>query len=231
MLRRIVPIGFGLLILIMGWAVGGSAAWSADFTPATYNPGVGESVHFAVCETCHGNGVYSYLWDFDSDGTVDIDTDSPLVSCTFAAQGFYEVTLTVRDAGGRTQVRKKGVFVGPVPAYGIRQVVTQSDRTVLVVISMVISQTCSALGFVEAIPQGWQVEVVDSSGAMTKWDGELRRIEVVWGSQFFAGDEVTFTYRLHPGYATAAPRLSGDVSGYISGSRFAAAMCGESTAP
>ncbi|MEW5826050.1 MAG: PKD domain-containing protein [Candidatus Bipolaricaulota bacterium] len=231
MLRRIVPMGIGILILVSGWSASALAAWSADFTPSTYNPAVGDAVSFAVCEPCLGGGAFRYEWDFDSDGTVDIDTDAVLVSCTFAAQGFYEVTLTVRDSGGRTQVAKKGVLVGAVPAYGVRQVVDQGDGTLFVVVQITVTGDCSALGFVEAIPQGWQVEVLDAAGAMTNLNSEEKRLEALWGSQFAVGDEITFSYRLHPGYATASPRLSGEVSGYVTGLRFVGATCGSLSAP
>jgi hypothetical protein len=50
-------------------------------------------------------------------------------------------------------------------------------------------------------------------------------------SQAEAGDELTFTYRLYSNYATQTRQLSGEVSGYVGGARFAAFVCGELAVP
>jgi hypothetical protein len=222
---------FGLLIAAASaWAA--SAAWQADFTPSTFNPGVGDVVNFAVCETCLGSGgAYRYLWDFNSDGIVDLNTDSTVVACTFDATGFYEVKLTIQDLGGREVTRRKGIIVGPVPAFGIRQVILETDGTVFVSISMVVNSAAAALGLVEGIPAGWQLEIVDAGNAMTRVNTETRQLEVAWMSQAEAGDEFTFTYRLYSNYATQTRQLSGEVSGYVGGARFAASVCGELAVP
>jgi hypothetical protein len=222
---------FGLLIAAASaWAA--SAAWQADFTPSTFNPGVGDVVNFAVCETCLGSGgAYRYLWDFNSDGIVDLSTDSTVVACTFDATGFYEVKLTIQDLGGREVTRSKGIFVGPVPAFGIRQVILETDGTVFVSISIVVNSAAVALGLVEGIPAGWQLEIVDAGNAMTRVNAEERQLEVAWMSQAEAGDELTFTYRLYSSYATQTRRLSGELSGYIGGVRFTDSVCGELAVP
>jgi hypothetical protein len=222
---------FGLLIAAASaWAA--SAAWQADFTPSTFNPGVGDVVNFAVCETCLGSGgAYRYLWDFNSDGVVDLNTDSTVAACTFDATGFYEVELTIQDLGGREVTRRKGIIVGPVPAFGIRQVILETDGTVFVSISIVVNSAAVALGLVEGIPAGWQLEIVDGGNAMTRVNAEERQLEVAWMSQAEAGDEFTFTYRLYSNYATQTRQLSGEVSGYVGGARFAASVCGELAVP
>jgi len=233
-MRRGIRTGiFGLLIAAAGaWAA--SAAWQADFTPSTFNPGVGDVVSFAVCETCLGSGngaAYRYLWDFNNDGVVDADTDSTAAACTFNAAGFYEVKLTIQDRGGREVTRRKGIFVGPVPAYGVRQVILESDGTVFVSIAIIVNSLASAPFLVESVPAGWQLEIIDSGGSVTKMNTEERQLEVGWLSQAEAGDELTFTYRLYSNYATQTRQLSGEVSGYIGGARFAASVCGELTVP
>ncbi|MCX6099583.1 MAG: PKD domain-containing protein [Candidatus Bipolaricaulota bacterium] len=222
---------FGLLIAAASaWAA--SAAWQADFTPSTFNPGVGNVVNFAVCETCLGSGgAYRYLWDFNSDGVVDLNTDSTVAACTFDATGFYEVKLTVQDLGGREVTRSKGIYVGPVPAFGIRQVILETDGTVFVSISIVVNSAAVALGLVEGIPAGWQLEIVDAGNAMTRVNTETRQLEVAWMSQAEAGDELTFTYRLYSNYATQTRQLSGELSGYIGGVRFTDSVCGELAVP
>jgi hypothetical protein len=231
MRRGIRTLVFGMLIVAVGaWAA--SAAWQADFTPSAFNPGVGDVVNFAVCETCLGSGgAYRYLWDFNSDGVVDADTDSPVAACTFDAAGFYEVKLTIQDLGGREVTRRKGIFVLPVPAYGVRQVVLEADGTVLVSISIVVNSSAVAIGLVEGVAAGWQLEILDAGGALTRMNTEMRQLEVTWMSQAEAGDELTFTYRLYSNYATQTRQLSGEVSGYVGGARFAASVCGELAVP
>jgi PKD repeat protein len=231
MRRGIRTLVFGMLIVAVGaWAA--SAAWQADFTPSAFNPGVGDVVNFAVCETCLGSGgAYRYLWDFNSDGIVDMDTDSPVTACTFDAAGFYEVKLTIQDLGGREVTRRKGIFVLPVPAYGVRQVVLEADGTVLVSISIVVNSSAVAIGLVEGVAAGWQLEILDAGGALTRMNTEMRQLEVTWMSQAEAGDELRFTYRLYSNYATQTRQLSGEVSGYVGGARFAASVCGELAVP
>jgi hypothetical protein len=231
MRRGIRTLAFGLLIAAASaWAA--SAAWQADFTPSAFNPGVGDVVNFAVCETCLGSGgAYRYLWDFNSDGVVDADTDSPVAACTFDAAGFYEVKLTIQDLGGREVTRRKGIFVRPVPAYGVRQVVLEADGTVLVSISIVVNSPAVAIGLVEGVAAGWQLEILDAGGALTRMNTEMRQLEVTWMSQAEAGDELTFTYRLYSNYATQTRLLSGEVSGYVGGARFVASVCGELAVP
>jgi PKD repeat protein len=234
-MRRGIRTGiFGLLIAAAGtWAA--SAAWQADFTPSTFNPGVGDVVSFAVCETCLGSGngaEYRYLWDFNNDGVVDADTDSTTAACTFNAAGFYEVKLTIQDRGGREVTRRKGIFVGPVAAFGIRQVIQESDGTVFVSITITVNSSANAPFLVENVPAGWQLEVVDAGGAFTNMNREKQWLEVGWLSQVVAGEELTFTYRLYSSYSTQTGQLSGEVSGYADGMvRFVGSVCGELAVP
>ena len=231
MRRGIRTAIFGLLIAAAtAWVA--SAAWQADFTPSAFNPGVGEVVSFAVCETClGGGGAYRYLWDFNGDGVVDADTDSTVAACTFDAAGFYEVKLTIQDLGGREVTRRKGISVGLVPAYGVRQVLPQEDGTVFVSISIGLNSPAVAIGLVEGIPAGCQLEIIDAGGAITNVNTEMRQLEVTWASQVEAGDELTFTYRLYSNYATQTRQLSGEVSGYVGGVRFVGSVCGELAVP
>jgi hypothetical protein len=231
MRRGIRTAIFGLLIAAATASVA-SAAWQADFTPSAFDPAVGEVVNFAVCETCLGSGgAYRYLWDFNSDGVVDADTDSTVAACTFDAAGFYEVRLTIQDLGGREVTRRKGIFVGSMPAYGVRQVLPQEDGTVFVSISIVVNSSAVAIGLVEGIPAGCQLEIIDAGGAITNLNMEMRQIEVTWASQVEAGDELTFSYRLYSNYATQTRQLSGEVSGYVGGVRFVGSVCGELAVP
>jgi hypothetical protein len=102
---------------------------------------------------------------------------------------------------------------------------------VFVSISIVVNSAAVALGLVEGIPAGWQLEIVDAGNAMTRVNAGERQLEVAWMSQAEAGDELTFTYRLYSNYATQTRQLSGEVSGYTGGVRFAASVCGELAVP
>jgi hypothetical protein len=84
---------------------------------------------------------------------------------------------------------------------------------------------------VERIPAGWQVEVVDAAGAITSMNSEKRELEVGWVSQVAPGDEIVFTYRLYSNYGSQIKTLSGEISGYVGGVRFAAPVCGELAMP
>jgi hypothetical protein len=218
----------GILIAFAGACVGSAASWVADFTPSTWNPAVSDVVNFSVCDSCLGGGAaYRYLWDFNNDGVVDVDTASTIVACTFNASGFYEVKLTVRDSGGREQTRTKGIVAGDIPAYGVRQIIVQDDGSVFVSVTVTVNSSAASLGLTESLLAGWQLEVVDAGGAITHMNSEDRRLEVIWMSQAAPGDEIVFSYRLYTNYASTVKGLSGEMSGYVSGVRFASSLCGE----
>ncbi len=202
-------------------------AFEADFDPSTYNPDVAEIVNFEVCESCLNGDGDIYTWDFDADGTPELEGQDALVTYAFPESGYYEVVLTVTSAGGRTSTRRKGITVGTLPAFAVRELMPQSDGTILVLITITVMADCSALGFQEAMPQGWQVEVVDAGGAFAYPNPLTKKLEALWGSQFLAGEAVTFSYRLHPAYTTALQGLSGEFSGYADGGRFIGGICGE----
>jgi PKD repeat protein len=220
-------------VITAATACAAQAAWRADFTPSAWNPSVGDAVSFAVCDSCLGGGAaYRYLWDFQNDGTVDLDTDAELVACAFNAPGFYEVKLTVRDAGGREQSRTKGIAVGAYPAYAVRELVMQSDGTVLVSITVHIVSEAAGVGVREWIPAGWQHVVEDpGSGLITPYYfPETRELDTAWGS-VEPGDELVFSYSLSSSYASQSRALSGEVGGYVHGVHFGADVCGELDIP
>ena len=213
-------------MLILG--VGVAHAFEADFDPSIYNPDVGEIVNFAACESClGGSGDFQYAWDFDADGVDEIESADSLVTHAFPEAGYYEVTLSVTDAGGRATTCRKGIVVGRLPAFAVREVMPQSDGTILVLLTVRVLEDCSAIGFQESMPQGWQLEVVDAGGAFAYPNPATKTLEALWGSQFAEGDMVTFTYRLHPAYSASLQRLSGDVSGYTEAGRFLGKIGGE----
>jgi PKD repeat protein len=202
-------------------------AFEADFDPSIYNPDVSEVVNFEVCEPCLSGDGFRYSWDFDADGIPEMETDDTLVTYAFSSAGYYEAVLTVADSGGRTSTRRKGILVGRLPAFAVRELLAQSDGTILVLVTIIVTSDCSAIGFQEAMPQGWQVEVVDAGGAFAYPNLLTKTLEVVWGSQFVAADTVTFSYRLYPAYTSTLQGLSGEISGYTAEGRFTGRIAGE----
>jgi hypothetical protein len=224
----------GLLILLAVAALAvGAGAWEADFDPTIYNPAVGEPVEFAVCETCLEAGAsFGYAWDFDGDGVVDLETDDGVVQHTFDIAGYVEVSVTVSDAGGRSQSCRKGILVGVQPAIAVREILSQSDGTYLVLITIDTAVAASAIGFQENMARGWQLEIVDAGGSLTYANAEARMLEVLWGSEFEAGTTLTFSYRLHPAYDTSGLQaFYGVLSGYSDGERFSGEICGDVSIP
>jgi PKD repeat protein len=230
-MRRGFRIAFIGILVAAASACAASAPWVADFTPSSWNPAAGDVVNFAVCDTCLGSGSYTYRWDYNSDGVVDAETSSTLAACTFSADGFYAVKLTERDAGGREQTRSKGILVGAMPAYGVRQVIAQDDGAMFVTITILVTSSVAAPGLIESIPSGWQIEVVDAGGATTRVNSETRELEVSWMTQPVPGDEIVFTYRLYSNYASQVKQLSGQLIGFVRGVLFSSPVCGELAIP
>jgi len=202
-------------------------AFEADFDPSIYNPDVAEIVNFEVCEPCLDGDGYRYRWDFDADGVPEIETEDTLVTYAFSSAGYYEVVLTVSTSSGRMSTRRKGILVGSLPAFAVRELLVQSDGTILVLVTINVMADCSAIGFQEAMPQGWQVEVVDAGGAFAYPNPLTKKLEAIWGSQFAEGETVTFSYRLHSAYTSTLQGLSGEISGYTEEGRFVGRISGE----
>ncbi len=213
----------GIRAIVLGWMIAAagawvaSATWQADFTPSTYNPGVNEIVEFAACEECTaGEAGLRYLWDFNNDGVVDEETDSPTTWRAFGVAEFYQVKLTVRDVVGRETTRVKGIVAGRVPVYGVRRVVPQNDGSYMVIISAVVCSENSGFGLIEFVPLGWSPVPVDEAGAIkTHWASELHEFQALW-LNLDPGTEIEFSYILTRNYGGAAqrPGLSGTISGY-----------------
>jgi len=157
-------------------------------------------------------------------------TDQSLVTYSFASAGFYEVVLTITDAGGRTSVARQGIVVGPVPAIAVRELLVESDGSIFVLITVTMNQRAT-VNIEEHIPDGWAVEIVDTGGATVNPNMQMKQYEVLWMSRFEPEETVTFSYRLRPAYASVLPTLHGEVEGYSSGSRFDIGIAGMLTLP
>ena|GEM_PF-412269 len=222
--NRSALIPLAMAAIVCAFFVAGFA-WDADFTPSSYQPAVGETVTFAICDTCFEDGSYRYEWDFDGDGTMDLETTDLNVTYTYEEGGFYEVRLTMFDGDGRWGTKLKGILVGDFPAYAVRETVDQGDGTIFVLLTITVLESISAPGIEESMPRGWQFELLDGGGAITNANGQDRVYEAVWGSQLEGGEELTFSYRLHPAGAMEA-QLQGTLSGLVEG-RFVAEICGD----
>ena len=203
----------GLILTFAATAFG----FEADFDPSTYNPDVAEIINFEICEPCLGGSDFTFSWDFDGDGIPELETDQDLVTYSFDTEGFYEVVLTVSDTGGRTSVSRQGIVVGRVPATAVRELLVESDGSILVLITVSMNERFSSVGIEENIPDGWAIEVVDAGGSLVNPNMAERQYEILWMSMFEARETVTFSYRLRPAYTSVLPTLHGEVSGYADG--------------
>lgn len=92
---------------------------TARFTFSPANPAVGQMVFFDASGSFDpdpGDSITQYLWDFDSNGT--IDASGQFVSRTFFVAGFHSVTLRVTDTRGASGTQTQTV---PVGAPGVNQ--------------------------------------------------------------------------------------------------------------
>jgi len=221
---------FGSAVFAAALLVAAVAAygWEADFEPATFNPAVGETVEFAICEPClESSGSFTYSWDFDGDGNVDLDTGEAIVEYAFQVEGYYEVAVELKDQDGRRKSARNGILVGEVPAYAVRETVAQGDGTIFVLLTIHINGPVTAPGIQESMPRGWQVELLDDGGAMAAVVNPVdRTYDVLYATALEAGDERTFSYRLHPAGATPPAELGGALSGHTGGARFVNEICG-----
>jgi len=201
-------------------------AFEADFDLSTYNPDVAEIVNFEVCEPCLGGSDFTFSWDFDGNGEPEFETNEGLVTYSFGTAGFYEVVLTITDAGGRTSVARQGIVVGSVSAVAVRELLLEPDGTVFVLITVTMNERASGISIEENIPDGWAIEVVDAGGSVVNPNMEEQQYEILWVSLFEVDETVTFSYRLRPAYTSVLPTLYGEVQGYFDGDRFVMAIAG-----
>ena len=199
-------------------------AGTADYTPATYNPAVGEDISFTACQTCLSYDAVSYNWDFDGDGVYDLSTPDPTVEHAFSEPGFVAVTLKVDEGGGRYSTCRKGIYVGETPLFAVRKVTPDASGSVLVEITVTAYTGTRAVGLEETLPIGWQWEILDASNAITKKEGQ--NLQVLWMNPIEPGETWTVSYRLYPSVGTGSPQLAGTISGYAD-ARVKSSVCGD----
>lgn len=205
-----------------------SYAGSVDYSPATYNPALGEDISFTVCQSCLSNDAVSYDWDFDGDGVYDVSTSQGRVEQAFHQEGFVIVTLRVNEGGDRYTTCKKGIYVGESPLFAVREVSLDEGGSVLVEITVSAYSEVTAVGIEETIPVGWQWELLDIGDAVSKKEGQ--NLQILWMNPIQAGETWTVSYCLYPSAGRGSPSVAGTVSGY-SNERVKVSISGDVSIP
>ncbi len=218
--RLTIILCLSALILLFGVSVLGD---EANFVPSTYNPAVGESVLFEVCQACLASEADHYEWDFDGDGLYEVTTDAVRITQTFTEPGYIVISLRVVDTHGRELTHSKGILIGESPLFAVREATTEGDGMILVRITLSAQAEVRAVGLEEIIPRGWQVEVIDPGNTISKKEGE--NLQFLWMNPIYVGEMWTIIYRLYPSYGVGSPTLSGNVRGYGEG-RISVPVCG-----
>jgi len=201
-------------------------AGTADYSPATYNPAVGEDSSFTACRTCLSYDAASYDWDFDGDGVYDVLTPDPTVEHAYAEAGFVVVTMRVDEGGGRYATCRKGILVGETRLFAVRKVTPEASGSVLVEITVSAYAGVRAVGLEETLPIGWQWEILDATNAVTKKEGQ--NLQILWMNPIEGGETWMVSYRLYPSIGTGSPLLTGTISGYAP-ERVKVSICGDLT--
>jgi len=192
-----------------------AAGAGVNFSPSTYNPAVGETVTFEVCQACLGGEPYRFGWDFDSDGATDLEATQPVAAWTFREPGEAVVTLEATDAGWRSSLRKKGFLVGESPLLAVREVSSEDRGGYLVLVTLTVRADFSGFALEERIPRGWQIQEVDRGDAYVP-PQRGQSLQVLWSTEIKAGEGRVYSYRLIPStYASGIPELFGVATGYL----------------
>jgi len=196
-------------------AVVGAGA-GINFTPSTYNPAVGETVTFQVCQACLGSGQFRFTWEFHEGGASDLTTTDLSATHRFSQTGYVQVKLTARDASGRMFSRTKQLLVGdPSPLVAVRDASWEDNGTILVQITVAAAAAFSDIGLQETVPYGWAPQEVDPGNTLMAWVTE-RPIAVIWGRTQDMGPVGIYSYRLiSTSSASGIPELSGLVRGLL----------------
>jgi hypothetical protein len=199
----------GMLLVLSGIFFGLSAL-CANLTleSSTFIPDPGGSVTIFVRGASSGA---TFRWDLDGDGTYELTTQEPQVTFTLP-QGMRVVRVEVVEKTQSTQLFAALVADARL---GATRLIVPEGQSYLVTITVSGKIPVIAPGFVEDIPQGFAVEVVDDGGAFWR---KAEKLEVVWPVILDPGQALTFTYRLYP-LAGVEFQFSGLVSAYAEGKR------------
>ena len=82
-----------------------------SFSPSK-NIKVGDSVSFDASSSTPNDGSLTYRWNFDTEGSIDIDATGLTATWTFDEAKTYKVTLEVSD-GSTTSEQVRDLVVAP----------------------------------------------------------------------------------------------------------------------
>jgi PKD repeat protein/Mg-chelatase subunit ChlD len=158
--------------------------------------------------------IESYAWDFDSDGTVDVESDTPETTYAFATPGAHNVSLTVTDdLGGKTTVKKSVTAVSSATAVRSIETCMPGDRTiaggtVTVTLTITANTTLNGLAVSETYPSGWTFTSVETDNARFRTTGTTT--EWLFLERF--DDDAVDTTRVIQYTLTAPPGMPTDES-------------------
>ncbi len=191
---KLILMGVGAL------AVVGLAA-PVELVPSDPFPVPGVEVGLRVLGAPGGATFY---WDWGGDGTVDALTQTPQAAY-FVRPGYQEIAVQV-IVGGQAWGSARLALMAAEDMAAYRTLEPLPNGAWEVTVALKVRRHLFAPGIKEAIPAGWAVEVVDPQGAAYKISDFLY---AVWALELAPGDELRFTYLLHPLPGAGATRLSG----------------------
>ena len=196
MRRKLSLVGAGLMLVVLGGWAG-----QLELVPSEPFPAPGTEVGLQVIGAPAGA---SFYWDWGGDGTVDAVTQSPLASY-FVRPGYQEIVVQV-ILGGQAWGSTRLALMVDERLVAYRSIEPLSSGALEVSVTLRVLENLFAPGIKEAIPAGWAVEVIDPQGAAYKISDFLY---AVWALELLPGNELVFTYILHPLPGAGGTRLSG----------------------
>lgn len=160
-----------------------------EFSPA--DPSPGEDIQFTDRSSDADGSISSWSWDL-GDGTTSTD-QNPVHKYTDV--GSFTVTLKVTDNDGTEATVSKTLNVSKIVTATRMISAFESNRvprgaSFKVTIEIQVKKELKGMGLDEDLPEGWEVESIDSAGAVFKKDGTQ------WSFQEIikAGDTKTVIY-------------------------------------
>lgn len=88
----------------------------ARFAVTTEQPSQFQDVVFDASESFDPDGeIVSYLWDFDNDGTIDLESSEPISNNRYDSAGDVIVRLFVRDDQSESSTDEQSVYINAAP--------------------------------------------------------------------------------------------------------------------
>jgi len=194
----------------------GFAILDAGTLTAVAQPRIGVEVVLDASASYDLDGrIVAYEWDFESDGVIDVATDSPDVPWTFIGPLDYDVTLHVTDdQGGKAALQRTIVAVTSVRANRSIETCLPDDRTipgavVTVTLALRANTTLNGLAVSETLPAGWAFRSVETDGATLRQSGttmEWLFVEKFTGTGADSQREIRYTLTA----PTAAPKADSE---------------------